>query len=82
MLARRRTRRLASFAAPRRVVNPMTGIPVTGWVSTPALTTDDWIVPSARRVETTLSPCSRCTRPPKPARSVMGRLYRPAGRAR
>ncbi len=70
-MARGRARRWASLAAPRRVVNPMTGAPVTGWPSTPALTTDDRIVPFARSVDTTLSPCSRRTSPVKSARSVM-----------
>jgi hypothetical protein len=32
--------------------------PVAGWARTPALTSDDWIVPFARNVDTTTRPRS------------------------
>ena len=54
---------VASLRVPPRATNPTTGRPVTGWSSTPALTTEDWMVPSARTVETTQSPWSPATRP-------------------
>ena len=38
------------------LTRPTTWAPVTGWGSTPAFTTDDWIVPSARSVDTTTRP--------------------------
>jgi hypothetical protein len=40
------------------------------------LTTDDWIVPSARSVETTTKPCSPTTNGPKSTKSLMAAACR------
>src|SRR5216683_2550241 len=53
-----RARRFAILARPQ-VTNPTTCSPVTGCARTPALMTDDWIVASARTVETTARNRSR-----------------------
>src|ERR1700760_2491807 len=48
-----------------------TGSLVSGWVDTPALTTDDWALPSPRSVVKTTSPCSLANSSAKAGRSVM-----------
>jgi hypothetical protein len=55
-LARGRARRFATRYASPRLTRPTTCAPVTGCGSTPAFTTDDWIVPSGRDVDTTHRP--------------------------
>jgi hypothetical protein len=55
-LAYGRARRFLSLRASPRLTKPTTWAPVTGWAITPAFTTDDWIVRSARWVDTTTSP--------------------------
>ncbi len=55
-VARGRARRLATRWASPRLTRPTTCSPVTGCGSTPALTTDDWMVPSGRSVDTTDRP--------------------------
>jgi hypothetical protein len=55
-VARGRARRYSSLRASPRLTRPTTWAPVTGCGSTPALTTDDWMVPSGRNVDTTTRP--------------------------
>src|SRR5262249_54516290 len=52
-----RARRFASLTLPY-VTNASEGRPVDGCAVTPAFTSDDWILPSARDVDTTAGPCS------------------------
>src|SRR5215475_11211416 len=79
-VARGWARRCTSLRVPPLATNPTPRAPVTGCGSTPAFTTEEWIVASARRVETTHRPASRPTSRWKSARSVTRRTIAwPAG---
>jgi hypothetical protein len=54
------------------VTKASTRAPVNGFVITPALTSDDWIVPAARRVATTARPRSRPASSATSSRVVIG----------
>src|ERR1019366_8828329 len=73
-----------------RATRPTTSAPVTGWLSTPALTTDEATVPSGRATETTARPwspptsaanCSMPVMPPlsAPRQLPVGNPVRPGG---
>ena len=71
-LARGRALRLATRCASPRLTRPTTWAPVTGCGSTPAFTTDDWIVPSERSVDTTHRPWSPSTSRAKSSSPLTG----------
>ena len=70
-VARGRARRLTRRREDPAATNATTGWPAVGWSSTPALTTEDWMVPSARLVDTTTRPWSNGTRRANAARSLI-----------